>query len=127
MGATYVDVTIRNPAAPAKSWTGRFLVDTGAFNSLAPRRHLEAIGLEPKSREEYVLADGTAITMDTTVAEVVFEGKTVGGTVIFGDEDAEPLLGVTALESGGFEVDPRSQQLKRLPAILLKGMRRNTR
>ncbi len=38
MGATYVDVTIRNPAAPAKSWTGRFLVDTGAFNSLAPRR-----------------------------------------------------------------------------------------
>ena len=122
-----MDVTIRNPAAPAKSWTGRFLVDTGAFNSLAPRRHLEAIGLEPKSREEYVLADGTAITMDTTVAEVVFEGKTVGGTVIFGDEDAEPLLGVTALESGGFEVDPRSQQLKRLPAILLKGMRRNTR
>ncbi len=31
MGATYVDVTIRNPAAPAKSWTGRFLVDPGAF------------------------------------------------------------------------------------------------
>ena len=48
MGAAYVDVTIRNPAAPARSWTGRFLVDTGAFNSLAPRRHLEAIGLEPK-------------------------------------------------------------------------------
>ena len=74
-----------------------------------------------------MLADGTAITMDTTVAEVEFEGKTVGGAVIFGDEDAEPLLGVTALESGGYEVDPLSQQLKRLPAILLKGMRRNTR
>ena len=75
----------------------------------------------------YVLADGTAITMDTTVAEIEFEGKTVGGTVNFGDAEAEPLLGVTALESGGFEVDPRSQQLKRLPAILLKGMRRNAR
>ena len=47
MGAIYVDVTIRNPAAPARSWTGRLLVDTGAFNSLAPCRHLEAIGLEP--------------------------------------------------------------------------------
>ncbi len=44
-------------------------------------------------------------------------------TLVFGDSDAEPLLGVTALESGGFEVDPRSQQLKRLPAVLLKGLR----
>ena len=51
-------------------------------------------------------------------------GKIVGGTLVFGDGDAEPLLGVTALESGGFEVDPRTQQLKRLPAILLKGLRK---
>ena len=122
MGATYVDVTVRNPAAPRKSWTGRFLVDTGAINSLAPRRHLEAIGLAPKSQEQYVLADGTELALDTTVAELEFEGKTVGGTIIFGDETALPLLGVTALEAGGFEVDPRSQRLKRLPAILLKGM-----
>ena len=49
---------------------------------------------------------------------------TVGGTLVFGDGDAEPLLGVTALESGGFEVDPRTQQLKRLPAVLLKGLRK---
>ena len=47
----------------------------------------------------------------------------MGGTVIFGDAEAEPLLGVTALESGGFEVDPRSQQLKQLPAILLTAVR----
>lgn len=36
MGATYVDVTVRNPADPRRSWTGRFLVDTGAFDSLVP-------------------------------------------------------------------------------------------
>ena len=35
-------------------------------------------------------------------------------------DDAEPLLGVTALESAGFTVDPASQTLKRLPAIALK-------
>ena len=51
-------------------------------------------------------------------------GKIVGGTLVFGDADVEPLLGVTALESGGFEVDPRTQRLKKLPAILLKGLRR---
>ena len=124
MGATYVTVTIRNPAAPERHWTGRFLVDTGAIDSLVPRTHLQAIGLQPLAQEEYVLADGSPITLDTTVARIEFLGKIVGGTLVFGDEDAEPLLGVTALESGGFEVDPRTQQLKPLPAILLKGLRR---
>ena len=120
MGATYVDVTIRNPAEPQRSWTGRFLVDTGAFDSLVPRAHLEAIGLKPRGRREYVLADGKPIAFDITVAEIEFEGEVVGGTVVYGDEGAEPLLGVTALESGGFEVDPRNEELKRLPAVLLK-------
>ena len=53
MGATCVDVTIRNPADPARSWTGPFLVDTGAFDSLVPKAHLEAIGLEPRGIREY--------------------------------------------------------------------------
>ena len=123
MGATYVDVTIRNPAEPQRSWTGRFLVDTGAFDSLVPRAHLEAIGLKPRGRREYVLADGKPIAFDITVAEIEFEGEVVGGTVVYGDEGAEPLLGVTALESGGFEVDPRNEELKRLPAVLLKACR----
>jgi len=47
----------------------------------------------------------------------------VGSTIIFGADDAEPILGVTALESVGIEVDPRSQRLKRLPAVRLKSMR----
>ena len=38
----------------------------------------------------------------------------------FGDDDAEPLLGVTALESVGIEVDPQNQRLKRLPTVRLK-------
>ncbi len=33
---------------------------------------------------------------------------------------AEPLLGVTALESVGIEVDPLNQRLKRRPAVRLK-------
>ena len=37
-----------------------------------------------------------------------------------GSDDAEPLLGVTALESVGIEVDPVNQTLKRMPAVPLK-------
>ena len=120
MGAIYVDVTIRNPADPRRSWTGKFLVGTGMFDSLMLRAHLEAIGLKPRGRREYVLADGKPVSLDITIAEIEFEGEVVGGTIAYGDDGAEPLLGTAALESGGFEVDPRNEELKRLPAVLLK-------
>ena len=122
MGATHVTVTIRNPAAPDRAWEGLFLVDTGATDSLVPRTHLEAIGLRPRGRRVYELADGNEIVMDVATAEIEFMGEMVGGTVLFGEPDAEPLLGLTALESAGFEVDPTNQRLRRLPAVRLKAL-----
>ncbi len=122
MGATHVTVRITNPADPDRFWEGLFLVDTGATDSLVPRPHLEAIGLEPKGRRVYELADGSELVVDVTVAEIEFMGEIVGGTVIFGEADTEPLLGLTALESVGIEVDPANQRLKRLPAVRLKGL-----
>jgi hypothetical protein len=49
-------------------------------------------------------------TADTVVAR----------RVIFGPDDAEPILGVTALESVGITIDPANRTLKRLPAIPLR-------
>ena len=46
MGATHVTVTIRNTAAPHRSWEGLFLVDTGATDCLVPRQHRDK-GYEP--------------------------------------------------------------------------------
>ena len=122
MGATQVTVRITNPAEPDRFWEGLFLVDTGATDSLVPRQHLEAIGLQPRGRRTYELADGSELAVDVAVAEIEFMGEVVGGTVIFGESNAEPLLGLTALESVGIEVDPVSQRLKRLPAVRLKGV-----
>ena len=123
MGATHVTVRITNPAEPDRFWEGLFLVDTGATDSLAPRSSLEAIGLEPRGQRKYELADGSELALDITVAEIEFMGEVVGGTIIMGADNAEPLLGVTALESVGIEVDPLNQRLKRLPAVRLKGAR----
>ena len=81
-----------------------------------------AIGLKPEKKRVYQLADGTDLSLDVTVAKIQFMGEFVGGTVIFREPDAEPLLGVTALESVGIEVDPVNQQLKRLPAARVMGM-----
>ncbi len=122
MGATHVTVTIRNPAEPDRTWEGLFLVDTGATDSLVPRPHLEAIGLQPRGGRTYELADGSELNLDITIAEIEFMGEITGGVIIYGDPDVEPLLGVTALESVGVEVDPMNQTLKRLPAVRLKSL-----
>ena len=123
MGVTHVAVAIRNPAEPDQVWEDLFLVDTGATDCLAPRSHLEAIGLAPKGHRVYGLADGSEIRMEITTADVEFMGEIVGATIVMGDENAEPLLGVTALESAGIEVDPHNQSLKRLPSTRLRGFR----
>ena len=123
MGVTHVTVLIRNPADPEKTWEGLFLVDTGAIDCLVPRPHLEAIGLKPKGQRVYGLADGSDLKMDITTGDIEFMGEIVGGTIVFGETNAEPLLGVTALESVGIEVDPRNQTLKRLPSTRLKNLR----
>ena len=123
MGVTHITVVIRNPAEPDRTWEGLFLADTGAIDSLVPRSHLEAIGLKPKGQRMYGLADGSEVRMDITTGDIEFMGEVVGSTIVFGEEDAEPLLGVTALESVGIEVDPRNQRLTRLPTTRLKSLR----
>src|SRR5580698_2136759 len=116
MGLTHVTVMVKNPASPDQTWEGLFLVDTGSIDSLVPAKYLKQIGLIPKGKRTYELADGSEIKLDITTGELEFMGEIVGSTLIFGDDNAEPILGVTALESVGIEVDPRSQRLKRLPA-----------
>ena len=123
MGMTQVTATVRNPADPDKAWEGRFLVDTGAIDCLAPRNQLEALGLAPKGERVYALADGSEVRMQITTADIELMGEIVGATIVFGDADAEPLLGVTALESAGIEVDPHNQTLTRLPSTRLRGFR----
>ena len=121
MGTTHVTVTITNPADREQTWEGLFLVDTGAADCLVPRKHLEAIGLVPERQRTYELADGTELKLDITGGIVEFMGDIAWSTIVMGPDNAAPLLGVTALESVGIEIDPVSQTLKRRPAARLQG------
>ncbi len=112
MGATYVDVTVRNPAEPERAWRGRFLVDTGASHSLVPRKHLDAIGVKPNERREGELADGSIQMFDMGPARLEFMGRITAGAVVFVDDETEPLLGFIALEDAQMEVDPFAGRLK---------------
>lgn len=53
-------------------------------------------------------------------ARVSFLGSETVTRIVFGPEDAEPLLGVVALESTGIGVDPVTKTLRRMAAKPLK-------
>jgi clan AA aspartic protease len=120
VGLTHVTVTLTASDGGGDRYTAEFLVDTGAFDSMAPGSELSRIGIRPVGQRRYELADGTVQEFAFGLARIEFMGEITAGRVIFGPEGIEPLLGVTALESAGMVVDPTTQTLKRLPAVSLK-------
>ena len=119
MGLTHVTVTLQASGGSEK-YAASFLVDTGATDTLAPAAELRKIGVKPVGRMAYELADGSLAEYEFGLVEISFMGEVTAGRAIFGPDEAEPLLGVTALESVGIVIDPANRTLKRLPAIPLK-------
>ncbi len=121
MGLTHVTVALKGFGVSNGTYEADFLVDTGATDCLAPAAKLRQIGGQPVGTMAYELADGTTHDYPFGLVEIRFMGEITGGRVIFGPDDAEPLLGVTALESVGITIDPASRTLKRLPANSAQG------
>lgn len=78
------------------------------------------MGVETVGKTAYELADGSIHEYPFGLVEIVFMGEVTAGRIVFGPDNAKPILGVTALESVGMIIDPANRTLKRLPAIPLK-------
>lgn len=76
---------------------------------------LRKIGVQAVGKVAYELADGTLQQYEFGLARIEFMGEVTAGRVLFGPDDVEPLLGVTALESVGIAVDPTNRTVKRWP------------
>ncbi|MBI1831314.1 MAG: clan AA aspartic protease [Planctomycetes bacterium] len=121
MGLTYVTASIRDLAGKsATPFEAEFLVDTGSIDCLGPRDKLLAAGVRPEGKAVYELANGQPIEFEYGFARVSFFGSETVAQVIFGPDDAEPILGAVALENAGVIVDPVTRGLKRLHAKPLK-------
>ena len=118
MGATYVTVTVRNLSRPERAWEGEFRVDPAVHNSIVPRKHLEAIGIEPEGTRLFELADGTSATLEVGAARLDFMGEHAPANVIFGTDDAEPVLGRIALAAAALRLDPVNQRFERTKRFL---------
>jgi clan AA aspartic protease len=111
LGHIYAEITVRPLAESDKTWTGSALVDTGATDTFLRASALRRLGIRPSGKRSYELADGTEQKLPIGFGVIEIQGRKAGGTLVFAGEHAEPLLGVTVLESTGFWIDPRRERL----------------
>src|SRR6185503_18693451 len=119
MGLTHVAVRLFNSASP-DTYEADFLVDTGATDTMAPASDLRKIGIQPLGKDVYELANGELVEYEYGNAELRFMNEIVPIRIVFGPDGSEPILGVVALETAGFIVDPKNQMLRKLKARPLK-------
>ena len=87
------------------------MVDTGATYTTVPASLLRAIGVRPFRTMRFELADGDFVVREIAEARVFLNGDSAWTYVAFGEEDAEPILGVHALESLRLVVDTINHRL----------------
>jgi len=97
-----------------------FWVDTGALYSFVPEGYLEKIGIEPTAQRNLILADGRQDTRMLGFCNFEIEGfeGRLPCPVIFAPKGSLFLLGATAPENFGVEVDPIQKKLKPILAII---------
>jgi len=119
MGFTYVEVNLYNPANPEKKAKVSLLVDSGALFTSVPQELLQELGITPLERRRLKVYGGTAVERYTGVAVIEYQEHRTGIPVIFGEPRDTPVLGVTALESLGYELDPVTKKLKQVELLML--------
>lgn len=81
------------------------LVDSGAELSWAPRPVLEALGIKPRKRLRFAMANGGAIERDVGYTIVYAGGTECIDEVVFGEPGDLVLLGARSLEGLNLKVD----------------------
>lgn len=94
------------------------MVDTGASYTVLPSGLLERLGVEPKRKLTFELADGRRQVMDVGSALVTIDGASEVTPVVFGADGTEALLGAVTLQALALVVDSSRERL--VPAETLR-------
>jgi len=118
LGFVKVRFGVFNPLAPERVVELEGVVDTGAVYSVVPRRLVEELEVKPLERRRF-RAFGGYIERDVGEVGVELLGRRRTVTAVFGEVDDVAVLGVTALEAFGLEVDPVKGTLREAEPLLL--------
>lgn len=116
--------TFRYPIEIGATEAGPFVrleavVDTGAAYSSVPKAVLIQLGVVPRERRRFVVADGRVIERDIAIVAARLDGRTQPTVCVFGDDGSEVLLGAVTLEEFALGADPLNQRLVPLPQLYL--------
>ena len=120
MGMFKKKVKVSNLRKPELFFEEEFWVDTGALYSFVPEDYLERIAVEPSATRALVLADERQETRPLGFCDFQIEGLegSIPCPVVFGPKGSLLLIGATALENFGVEVDPVQKRLKPILAVI---------
>ncbi len=109
---------VYNPLDPERVIEVDGIVDTGAIYSVVPGSILRRLGVKPLERRRFK-AFGGYVEREVGEVGVQLMGRRRTVTVILGEDEDAVILGVTALEAFGLEVDPVRGTLKEAELLLL--------
>ncbi|MBI4338590.1 MAG: aspartyl protease [Chloroflexi bacterium] len=113
-----MDVELANVAEPSRRRSVQLLVDTGALMTVVPSALLNELGVVPVTERRF-RGFGGATTRKVGGALFTFKGDAAVAPVVFGEQGDTPVLGVTALEALGYEVDPANERIVRVESLML--------
>ena len=94
-------------------------VDTGATYTMIQAHVLYELSVPVLERRPFELADGRLADYDVGETKIRVDGRVVTTLVVFGGDNAAPILGAYALEGLGLGVDPVRRRLVPLRGLLL--------
>ena len=118
MGTFNVQLEIGDPDGQ-RFETVEAMVDSGATFTFIPRSLLERLGVRPHDSITFEIADGSQMERDSGLTWIRLDGNQTISPVIFGDDNATPLLGAVTLEILRLGIDPVNSRL--IPVLPLMG------
>ena len=118
MGVFHCTVTV-SPVTGSNSRVTEAIVDTGASYSVIPGQLLRQLGIQPKRTDVFMLADGTRHEEVIGEARVAVNGRDAVTPVVFGSDEALPLLGAVTMQELNLVVDTNGERLVPGTAYLL--------
>ena len=118
MGLVHAQVRVSSPANPSRGEQIELLVDTGAMLSVIPREVLERLGITPLGAHQF-RGSGGVIRREIGAVMMGYDDAVAGVTSAFGEDGDPTVMGLTALESLGYEIDQAAGELRRTEMLQL--------
>ena len=120
MGEIYLELTVANPKDLERQKDISFLVATGATRAWIPQPVAKEIGIEPLGTIELELADGSSKEFPYGLCIFDFGGERVGGNVVIGPPESEPIVGTHVLQDFRLIIDMDRHTISRSRAMRAK-------